>query len=119
MGQFPEITERDMVKMTLDIVNLISCPVGVWTRGVALRKGRCRPREQRAGNGRMKPGKAKENRSKEVRQFVQNVLTVQWLSQDSTLHHPEMPRLFPVLLDCHFTQISHKFKATKVMAGVQ
>ena len=56
MGQFPEITEGDMVKMTLDMVSLISCPVGIWTRGVALRKGKCRPREQRAGNGRMKPG---------------------------------------------------------------
>ena len=42
--------------MTLDMVSLISRPVGVWTRGVALRKGRCRPREQRAGSGRMKPG---------------------------------------------------------------
>lgn len=56
MGQFPEITEGDMVKMTLDMVSLISCPVDVWTRRVALRKGKCRPREQRAGNGKMKPG---------------------------------------------------------------
>ena len=52
-----------------------------------------------------------------MRQFVQNVLSVQWLSQNSILHCPEMPRLFPVLLDCHFTQISHKFTATKVTAG--
>ena len=56
MGQFPEITDGDMVKMTLDMVSLISCPVDVWTRRVALRKGKYRPREQRAGNGKMKPG---------------------------------------------------------------